>query len=861
MEIDANLVERAKNGDSKAWNELYLATHQIAFGVAMQLVKNKDTAEDIMQDSYITAYTKLDTLKEQDKFQHWFNRIVANNCKNYLVKKKPDLFSQYSTYTEDGEELEFDVVDDRTEYQPDNALISEEIKQLFYDMLEKLPEEQRACALMFWVQDLSIAEIADILGVSQNTVKSRIHYAKKKMSAEAEDIKKRNESIFSITGFALIPFLRWLFKNDSSFAASPEKAEGILKICKSAGSMTKATGTAKAVAETVKTTAKVSGTAKSVATVGAGAVTKGIATKIVAGVLAAAIGIGGITLAVKNSNSNNVDEPTEQAVESTEAPTNDEIIIANSVADLGLNEEMVKAVTAIMSSEYVGFGSGDVIGYPEYTTNWFRTYWVYYYLTMNGLYDGNELKRNEEFQNKIVSEYGEYKDHLYPNKELCGIPDYDSFSKLYECLYGNSDVKNEYEKLKSYVVERQGFPIEYGLKPVDIALGLGDVEFILLDNGEYQVKYTVTTRHSTGDIEVPVENNSKYAYAYCSPQEEYEYTMSFKMDESSPLDIVITDSHWGEIDSYYVITYVTKDGKEETVTSREDFETIISPDYDFPTPEDNVEMSQKNESSTAKNESSTRKSNADLVEIDLFSMIGSIGIKTYDFSTINDGYPLVITPASDKSIINYSVCKVSWVGYQYNKASYTLEYINEDNQPITEQISIIFYPPKGSNYVNGEKIPATIKVGGNYKVIVDNENYKKYGFVFSNIETQVEVDYVYDVMKTNNISNKDFNTLKQEATSLAQQENGNVSYKCAFVTAAEKGYPSYLVFVYEDPSGNLYGYSYYNLYMNQYGSILDIDSQSPRNIKTHVLDSNITTVDEMKAEIRPSNGIVLDINK
>ena len=63
MKITADLVEKAKNGDSVAWSELYSATFPVAYGVAVQLVKNKDIAEDIIQDSYITAFTKLDTSK------------------------------------------------------------------------------------------------------------------------------------------------------------------------------------------------------------------------------------------------------------------------------------------------------------------------------------------------------------------------------------------------------------------------------------------------------------------------------------------------------------------------------------------------------------------------------------------------------------------------------------------------------------------------------------------------------------------------------------------------------------------------------------------------------------------------------
>ena len=538
MDITANLVEKAKNGDSNAWSELYSATFPVAFGVAMQLVKNKDTAEDIIQDSYITAFTKLDTLKEQDKFQHWFNRIVANNCKNYLVKKKPELFSQHATYTEDGEELDFDVVDDRTEYQPDNAVITDEIKQLFYDMVANLPEEQRTCALMFWVQELTIPEIAEILGVSQNTVKSRIHYAKKKMTAEADEMRKKGISVFSFSGFALIPFLRWLFRSGLGITASPEKAEGILKICKSAGSMTKATGTAKAVAETVKTTAKVGGTIKTVSTVGAGAITKGIATKIIAGVLAAAIGVGGITLAVKKSNSNNVeDQTTEQVVESTEEmPTKDEIIIAESVSDLGLNEELLKSAIAIVTADMIVVYDPFAIDYGKGET----VNWMYYHIMMNNIYNGTDLKRDEEYQQKVKNDESQY--HSYVSTEqFCGIPDYESFGKLYYCLYGERDFDNEYNKFKEKMYN-EPYPYPEGTLPYDYELENAELSY--LGEGEYQISYTVNSWW--GFYDTPMENrNDQYITHHIYHIKKK--TITFKVDENSVLGFVISDHSSEEI--------------------------------------------------------------------------------------------------------------------------------------------------------------------------------------------------------------------------------------------------------------------------------------------------------------------------
>ena len=298
MKNSAELVMKAKNGDSSAWTQLYNETYPVAFGVAMQLVKNKDVVDDMLQDSYITAFTKLDTLQETDKFQHWFNRIVANNCKNYLVKKKPELFSEKSTYNDEGEEIAFDVVDDREEIQPDADVYTQEVKNTFYKMLYNLPEEQKMCVLMCWVQELSIAETAEILGVSENTVKSRLHYAKKKMTAEADEMKKKGISIFSITGFALIPFIRGLFAKGSGIVAGPNAATGIIEACKAGGAVAKVATSATQTANAVKTVSTASKVAK-----GVGLASKGIATKIVAGVVAVAVAVGGTVAVVTSVNS------------------------------------------------------------------------------------------------------------------------------------------------------------------------------------------------------------------------------------------------------------------------------------------------------------------------------------------------------------------------------------------------------------------------------------------------------------------------------------------------------------------------------------------------------------------------------
>lgn len=89
------IVEKAKSGNSDAFSQLFELTQHKAYYTAIKITKNPEDAQDILQDSYVKAFTSLNSLKDNSKFQSWFNCIVANNCRNYVVKKKPNLFSEY----------------------------------------------------------------------------------------------------------------------------------------------------------------------------------------------------------------------------------------------------------------------------------------------------------------------------------------------------------------------------------------------------------------------------------------------------------------------------------------------------------------------------------------------------------------------------------------------------------------------------------------------------------------------------------------------------------------------------------------------------------------------------------------------
>lgn len=199
-------VEAAQKDEEQGFRFLYDHTQKNMFYIALKYMKNEADAMDVLQESYIKAWKKLDRLENPEQFPAWIGRIVANTAKDALRKERPMLFSELEM--EDGEELYFiyRIADERTEYQPEINYTENETRMLVHELLEALSDEQRLCILMFEFEQQSIHEIAKTFGISENTVKSRLRYGRRALRVKAEELRKQgwqfdpsaSEALFSI---------------------------------------------------------------------------------------------------------------------------------------------------------------------------------------------------------------------------------------------------------------------------------------------------------------------------------------------------------------------------------------------------------------------------------------------------------------------------------------------------------------------------------------------------------------------------------------------------------------------------------------------------------------------------------------
>jgi len=297
MKTIKELVLSAKNGNKKAFDKLYKLTSNDVWFTCVSLLKDEENAKDIMQETYITAFLKLDTLKDEEKFCGWLTAIATNKSKNKLKGKVE--------YQIDDEILIAETETDELMLPEEYINKAEKRKVLLQIIEDTLSFNQYQVVLMFYFNELSIAEIAQALEISEGTVKSRLNSSRAKMKTAIEDYE--NKSGDKLHGVVVVPFFTTIFKEEAKSLAVPNIT------IKLPNGQTLATSATKGFATGAKST--VSSIVKATAT--ATVKTKVIAVICGATILAGTSAVGISILAGCNAEK----EPTEPSVISSTVQT------------------------------------------------------------------------------------------------------------------------------------------------------------------------------------------------------------------------------------------------------------------------------------------------------------------------------------------------------------------------------------------------------------------------------------------------------------------------------------------------------------------------------------------------------------
>jgi len=297
MKTIKELVSSAKSGNKKSFDKLYELTSNDVWFTCVSLLKDEDNAKDIMQETYITAFLKLDTLKDEEKFCGWLTAIATNKSKNKLKGKVE--------YQIDDEILIAETETDELMLPEEYITKAEKRKVLLQIMEDTLSFNQYQTVLMFYFDEMSISEIAQGLEISEGTVKSRLNSSRAKMKTAIEDYE--NKSGDKLHGVVVVPFFTTIFKEEAKSLAVPNIT------IKLPNGQTLATSATKGFATGAKST--ISSIVKATAT--ATVKTKVIAVVCGATILAGTSAVGISILAGCNAEK----EPTEPSVISSTVQT------------------------------------------------------------------------------------------------------------------------------------------------------------------------------------------------------------------------------------------------------------------------------------------------------------------------------------------------------------------------------------------------------------------------------------------------------------------------------------------------------------------------------------------------------------
>lgn len=169
---DSAIIEKILSGDTAVFEMLILKYQSRLFATSMNVVKNRELAEDITQEAFMKGFQKLDTLKNREQFYPWLKRIALNIALNHFEKEKRVL----DVENEDDDTSFFDNI--ASGENPEELTLKDELYKYVRNFVDSLPDKLRVVIVLREVEDMSYEEIAEMMNIPLGTVRSRLFNAR-----------------------------------------------------------------------------------------------------------------------------------------------------------------------------------------------------------------------------------------------------------------------------------------------------------------------------------------------------------------------------------------------------------------------------------------------------------------------------------------------------------------------------------------------------------------------------------------------------------------------------------------------------------------------------------------------------------
>ena len=186
---DSELVLKSQQGDVRAFDELVERYHDRIYGLAYNMLSNREDAEDLTQEIFVKAFEALPRFKGKSLFYTWLYRIAINKTINYRKKRNRNRALSLDQF--DQEIKSDDIYQDLTaKGSPLRNINLTELQERLNASLQKLSDKHRTVMIMHDMQGIPHEEIAKVVGASSGTVRSRLFYARKQMQMELSEFMK-----------------------------------------------------------------------------------------------------------------------------------------------------------------------------------------------------------------------------------------------------------------------------------------------------------------------------------------------------------------------------------------------------------------------------------------------------------------------------------------------------------------------------------------------------------------------------------------------------------------------------------------------------------------------------------------------
>ena len=191
QDLDAQLMLRFKDGDTEAFDRLFVKHTRGIVNFAYRFVRNREIAEELAQEVFLKVYENAAGYRVQARFTSWLYKIATNVCLNEI--RKPQFRvphqSMHASLSDDGNDedrkLEFG-----TAAAPDKIFEQKDLSRIIGQALSQIPEKQRIAFILNKYQELSYSEVADVMDSSEKAVKSLIHRAKEALAERLRPFTK-----------------------------------------------------------------------------------------------------------------------------------------------------------------------------------------------------------------------------------------------------------------------------------------------------------------------------------------------------------------------------------------------------------------------------------------------------------------------------------------------------------------------------------------------------------------------------------------------------------------------------------------------------------------------------------------------